>query len=157
VGWVVLWTSVIALDASRWLLGGTRLTNESFAIAVFDRHGAFEIVWRSALEDHFTAQRIERAREDGETCGFDLASVADLIPLERSDEIVVALGGDGECLDACYSACTVGTLSLSSGRLVTQLIDDESGCSGMVQASDRAIVIDCGGMLKRLSRIPSAA
>ena len=101
---------------------------------------------------HFSEARIDRAREDGETCGYDLASVADMVVLD-DDTVAVALGGDGDDLGACYSACVVGVLSLASGRLVTQQVDDESGCAGLIKAPDGALLLDCGGALRVLRRV----
>ena len=139
------WTAVAALRGELILGGHTRDRSE-YLLARWSP-GAPPLVERISLNEVFTAEQIEAATCDEETCGADLFHVAS-IRVGRQGRLVVALGGDGESLGACQGACAIAVFDGASlARRSVQVVDSTDGASGMLLAADDGVLVDCCGSI----------
>jgi len=140
------WTAAAPLDDDWLLLGGAHRERRAWVLARFRLSDeavepVAELSWSAVADEELVA----RCESDAEHCGFDLGDVANLVV--EGPRALVALGGDGEQLGACQSACALALVSLSDGVLRVALVDRDNGSSGLAPLGDGCYLSDCGGTL----------
>lgn len=140
------WTAAVCAGESEWILAGYARHSRDYRVAAFSLAGrALEMLHASRVEDHFPLAVVAYVASCEEDCGNDLHEVADLVWIQPRRRLLVVLGGNGEALGACQGATAVGVLDLAAPEsLVSQLLDDGSGCSGTCRDGDGRILVEAG-------------